>query len=199
MTVQEEESTTAWGGADTSDVVRLVALYAALSVVVGALGGLFWRLVVDLPAYRVQEGGKAVIAEEDLSAMFSLDSWFVITGAILGAALGWCAWRWFRPLGWRLSVIGAAGALVAATACWGFSLVLAPAPFKDRLSSAAPGDLVPVDFTLHAPIAVLVWAAAAMVPILLAASFSPDPDDATSGSAADRRNARARDAHEVGR
>lgn len=179
------------------DFVRWLWAYAAVCAVIGAMGGFFWRSIVRLPAYRVSEGGQAVISESDLRAVFSIDAWFVFVGMLLGAGLGWLAWRWFRPVGWPLTLIAAAGALLAAVACWSVPLLMAESPFYERLRAARAGDIVPVDFRLHAPIAVLVWAAAAMLPILVAASFMPDPDDPERASAPDAGPGRAGDRREV--
>lgn len=180
------------------DFVRWLWAYAAACGITGILGGLFWRSVVRLPAYRVTEGGQAIITESDLRAVFSIDAWFVFTGIVLGAGLGLLAWRWFRPVGWPLTIVAAAGSLLAAAVCWTVPLLLfAPRPFYERLGSAATGEVVPVDFQLHAPVAVLVWAAAAMLPVLVPASFLPDPDDPERASAADASPAGPRQGHEV--
>lgn len=168
-------------------IARWVAVYAGLCVVCGLLSALFWVCVVRLPEYEVRADGRAVIGERGLAAFFATDAWFVLTGLMVGAGLGYLAWCWFRPLGWATSALGGLGALLAAVCCWGFGSFVGPGPLADRLAGAQPGEHIPIAFELSAVSALAAWPFAAMVPLLLLATFARDPEDpdSDSGSAAD--------------
>jgi hypothetical protein len=163
--------------------LQWTSLYLLLSVVLGALGAVAWRLIVQLPTYTVQSDGKAVTTQAGLTQVFQSDAWFAGIGAVSGLLLGLLAWRWFRTLGWLAPVLAGLAALVAGVACWQLGSLLGPGPFEQRLAAANPGDVVPISLELHAPVALALWVMMAQLPVLIAASFLRDPEDPPARSA----------------
>ncbi len=159
------------------EVLAWLAGFAGLVVVVGALAGAFWWLVVDLPAYVVNENFTATTTERGLTQVFGSDAWFSGIALVVGAGLGIVAWRWFGQLGWVVSVIASLGSVIAGLVCWWTGTTLGPGSFDTRLAAAQPGDVVPVELSLHAPVALLIWVFAAVTPILLRVSLGPDPEE----------------------
>lgn len=157
--------------------LQWTSLHLLLSVVLGALGAVVWRLVVQLPAYTVQSDGKAVTTQAGITQVFQADAWFAGIGAVSGLLLGLLAWRWFRTLGWLVPVLAGLAALVSGVACWQLGMLLGPGPFDQRLAAANPGDLVPISLELHAPVALALWVMMAQLPVLIAASLLRDPED----------------------
>ncbi|HAM44226.1 MAG TPA: hypothetical protein DCM67_04255 [Propionibacteriaceae bacterium] len=154
-----------------------ILLLVGLSIVVGALAGVFWSGVVTLPSYQIQPDGSAVIGEQGLSQIVAADVWFSITGALVGAGLGLVVWKWFHPLGWPTSLLAVAAGLLAGLACWRFGTLLGPGPFEARMAAAQAGDLVPVSLELQAWSALAIWAFAAVTPVLLISSLGPDDEE----------------------
>lgn len=157
--------------------LQWMSLYVLLSVVLGAVGAVVWRLIVHLPAYTVQSDGKAVTTQAGITQVFQSDAWFAGIGAVSGLLLGLLAWRWFRTLGWLVPVLAGLAALVAGVACWQLGSLLGPGPFDQRLAAANPGDVVPIGLELHAPVALALWVMMAQLPVLIAASLLRDPED----------------------
>ncbi len=164
------------------------AVFAALAAVVGFLSGVFWWGVVDLPTYTIGEDFRGYTTERALTQFFSTDAWFAGLGLCVGAGLGYVAWRWFRDLGWPVTFFAALGALLAGTVCDLTGRWLGPQSFDARLAAASPNDVIPIDFQLHAPVVLLVWAFAAVLPVLVVSSLGPDADE-------EERPKRARSRH----
>lgn len=156
---------------------KRVLLYAATSVVLGVLAGLLWFAVVKLPAYTVNPDGSAATTVEGLTRFFGGDAWYSAIGLVVGLALGILGWRWFGKSGWLLVPIAVVGVLVAAGLCWWLGWLLGPGPLNDRLVAAKPGDVVPIELTVRAPVAVLVWVLGAILPILGRSSLGPDSEE----------------------
>ncbi len=184
-TVAEELATEPDPPAQTGSLAAWILLLVGLSIVVGALAGVFWSGVVTLPSYEIQPDGSAVIGEQGLSQIVAADVWFSITGALVGAGLGIVVWKWFRPLGWPCALLAVASGLIAALACWRFGTLLGPGPFDVRMAAAQAGDLVPVSLELQAWSALAIWAFAAVTPVLLASSLGPDDEEEIAESSRD--------------
>ena len=187
-TVAEELATEPDPPAPTGSLAAWVLLLVGLSIVVGALAGVFWSGVVTLPSYEIQPDGSAVIGEQGLSQIVAADVWFSITGALVGAGLGIVVWKWFRPLGWPCALLAVAAGLIAALACWRFGTLLGPGPFEVRMAAAQAGDLVPVSLELQAWSALAIWAFAAVTPVLLASSLGPDDEEEVGDSPRDEHS-----------
>ncbi|MGL4831522.1 MAG: hypothetical protein ACRCWS_02925 [Propionibacteriaceae bacterium] len=158
-------------------LLRRSGIFAVVVIATGILGGVLWYFIAQRPSWVIQSDGSALISERSLAQYFSTDLWFVITGAVAGLGLGAVAFRWFRTLGGWVTIIAGAGAATAAFAALGVGWILSPGPLAPRLANALPGDHVAIDFSLRSPSALLVWPFTAMIPILLLASFLPDPED----------------------
>lgn len=155
--------------------LRALGAFALGCAGIGLIAGVCWRALVELPAYRLDDASHALIAERGLASMFATDAWFACLGVLLGAATGVGAWVFFRRWQWRAVLVGALGSLLAALVCWGTGVLLGPGPLERRLARAEVGDVVPIDFQLHAHTAIALWPAAAMIPLLLAAAMAGDP------------------------
>lgn len=152
----------------------------AVCVITGALMGLFWHTVVTLPAYTITDDRAAIIREYGLTQFFSTDAWFSVIGLVAGLGIGMLVWYLFKGIGWPVAIIAVGAALLAAAICWGVGSLMGPSDFATRVSTANPGERVPVDFELRTWVSVVVWPFAAITPVLLASSLGRELSDATS-------------------
>lgn len=151
--------------------------FLALGLGLGALAGVVWWKVVDLPTYLVNEGGGASTSERGLTEFFGGDAWFGAIGVVVSLLLGAAGWRRFRNLGWPSVLVVALVALAAAAVCWFVGYRLGPGEFNPRLAAANPGDLVPIELTLRARASLLTWPFVAVIPVLLGSSLGPDDEE----------------------
>lgn len=158
--------------------IRVAAL-GAFALGAGALAGVAWWAVVDVPAYTVGPDGGAGINERGLAEFLAGDAWFVAVGLVVGLGLGVVAWRSLRDIGWPLVLVVAGLAAVAALVCWYVGHRLGPSDFVARLAAAQPGDLVPIELTLRARVSLLTWPFFAVVPVLLGSSLGRDDEEPT--------------------
>lgn len=155
---------------------RRVGLFVALGLGLGALSGVGWWALTDLPTYRVVSGGGAVTSERGLSGYIASDAWFVVCGVVVGLVVGVLAWRWFGRTGWLVVVLTAVVGAGAGLLCWAVGYRIAPGSFAVRLAAARPGDLVRIDLTVRAKSALVVWPLFAVIPVLLGSSLGRDPE-----------------------
>ena len=155
---------------------RVLAL-AALGLGLGAVAGVVWWALVELPAYTVLADGGAGIDERGLAEFAAGDAWFAAIGLVVGPALGLVAWRTLKNLGWPLVLLVAAVAVAAALVCWLVGHRLGPEDFVPRLAAAQPGDTVPIELTLRARASLLTWPFLAVVPVLLGSSLGRDDEE----------------------
>ncbi len=151
--------------------------FAALATGLGAAAGLVWWRVVELPSYSVGPNGGASTSERGLTEFFAGDAWFCVLGLVVGLVIGIVGWRMFSAVGWPVAVGVVVLALIAGLTCWAVGDALGPGPFVPRLAAARPGDLVPIELTVRAPAALVLWPFAAVVPVLLGASLGRDDDE----------------------
>lgn len=151
--------------------------YLLLALGAGALAGVLWWLVVDLPGYLVQPDGSAATSERQLAEFVAGDAWFTVIGALVSVALGWLAWARLRSLGWPVVLVSAGSATAAALVCWFVGYHLGPDEFNQRLAVARPGETVPIELTLRAKASLLVWPFVATVPVLLGSSLAHDEEE----------------------
>jgi hypothetical protein len=170
LPVVEDRRTRSWPDA------RRVALFVALGLGLGALSGVVWWAVTDLPTFRVLQTGGAVTSERGLAAYIAADAWFVVCGAVVGLVVGLLAWRWFGRVGWPVVVLTVVLGAAAGLLCWAVGHELGPGTFDVRLAAAHPGDVVPIDLTVRARAALLVWPLFAVIPVLLGSSLGRDPE-----------------------
>ncbi|HEY0238144.1 MAG TPA: hypothetical protein VGC37_05830 [Friedmanniella sp.] len=155
---------------------RRVGLFVALGLGLGALSGVAWWGLTDLPTFRVVAGGGAVTSERGLADYIAADAWFVVCGAVVGLLVGLLGWRWFSLLGWPVVLLTAVVGAVAGLLCWAVGYQIEPGSFADRLAAAQPGDVVRIDLTVRARAALVVWPFFAVVPVLLGAALGRDPE-----------------------
>ena len=155
---------------------RRVGLFVALGLGLGALSGVAWWALTDLPTFRVVPGGGAVTSERGLAGYIAADAWFVVCGTVVGLVVGVLAWRWFGRAGWPVVVLAAGLGAAAGLLCWLVGYRIGPGSFDARLAAARPGDLVPIDLTVRARVALLVWPLCAVIPVLLGSSLGRDPE-----------------------
>jgi hypothetical protein len=170
LPLPEEAVTRRWPDA------RRVLFFVALGMGLGALSGVAWWALTDLPTYRVAIGGGAVTSERGLAGYIAADAWFVVCGAVVGLVVGVLAWRWFGRAGWTVVLLTASVGAAAALLCWAVGYQIEPGSFEVRLAAAQPGDLVRIGLTVRAKAALLVWPLFAVVPVLLGSSLGRDPE-----------------------
>lgn len=149
----------------------------ALGLGLGALAGVVWEAVVDLPVYRVAADGGASTSERGLATFVAGDAWYCLLGAVGGLLLGVLAWRRFSSLGWPVVLVGTVTATAAGLLCWAVGTRLGPGDFPTRLAAAPPDSLVPIALELRARASLLVWPFLAVLPILLASSLGADEEE----------------------
>jgi hypothetical protein len=154
-----------------------VAAFTALGLGFGAVAGVVWWAVVDLPAYQINPDGGASISERGLAEFVAGDAWFCAIGLVVGVGLGAVAWRALRDLGWPLVLLVGVVALLAALVCWFVGHRLGPGDFVARLAAAHPGDLVSIELTLRARASLLTWPFFAVIPVLLGSSLGRDEEE----------------------
>lgn len=177
MSVDEpmEPITTAVPAAKMGSIQRLqLGFFLAGCVVVGVACALVWHAFVRLPEFVTGEDGSVSISERSIGRVFSIDAVYVLIGLIAGIGIGVLAWRLFARLGWLLALLAVGGALGAGAICWLIGVLIGPRNFDARVANAQAGDRIPVDFSLHAPSAVFVWALAAVIPVLLYSSLGQE-------------------------
>jgi hypothetical protein len=152
-------------------------LFVLAGAGLGALAGVIWWAVVPLPTYTVEPNGGANTTQQGLTQYVAGDAWFSLIGFVVGLAIGFAGWRLFRRIGWPVVALAIVGAVVAALVCWWVGWELGPGPFPARLAGASPGAQVPIELTLRAPVAVLVWPFAAVLVILLGSSLGRDEEE----------------------
>lgn len=179
LPVVGEEETVVFAAIDAGPPLRLalVALYVAIGLVAGVIAGVVWWAVVDLPGYTVASDGSAATTQRGLTEVFGSDAWFCAIGLVCGLGLGCLAWWWFGRIGWFSAVFALVVTGIASALCWWIGWILGPGPLSARLVAAKPGDFVPIELTVRAPVAIAVWVAAGVLPILIRSSLGPDPEE----------------------
>ena len=133
---------------------RLIG-YVVIAAGAGAVAGWLWNAIVALPTYLTSDDGSVQITERAQSEVFATDAVFVIIGLIVSVALGIVGWRFFNRLGWPVAPISVAGGLTAGATCWAVGVLQGPRNFAERVATAVPGEMVPIE--LHTTSALLVW------------------------------------------
>ena len=158
-------------------LVRDVLVHVVTAVLLGLLAGVVWNWVVDLPGWLLDGQGNATISEHGRTQEFTADYWFSIIGLVVGLVQGIWAWTWFHRRGWFAVVVAVAAAAVAALVAWQTGQAMGPSGFDERLTNGQAGDLVLIDFELRATAALAMWPLGAVIPIMIASAFMPEPDD----------------------
>lgn len=149
-----------------------------LAVGLGLLAGVVWWLIAPLPGYQLDDSGQARMGERQLVQIFAMDAWYCAIGMVVGLVIGgMCALRHARRVGWLSAPTVAVSATISALLCWGVGALLGPSHFDHRLAAAHPGDTVPVDLTVTAWPAVVVWAFMAVLPVLIWSTAARDDEE----------------------
>lgn len=156
--------------------LRVIA-FVGLGLGLGAVAGVVWWAMVDLPAYVVGAEGGAGIDERGLSEFVAGDAWFCAIGLVVGIALGVVGWRALKDVGWPLVLLTVVTSVLAGLVCWFVGHRLGPTDFVEQLATAQPGDLVPIELTLRARASLLAWPFFAVVPVLLGSSLGRDDEE----------------------
>jgi hypothetical protein len=164
-------------GATRGRTALRVVLYLLGAAGLGAVAGLVWWQVVDLPVYVVGPGGGASTTERGLTQYVAGDAWFSLIGFLAGLGLGLAAWRLFRRMGWPVVLLAMVAAVLASVICWFVGWELGPGPFPPRLDAAPPGSRIPIELTVRARVALLVWPFGAVLVLLLASSLGRDEEE----------------------
>jgi hypothetical protein len=146
------------------------------SSLLGVLAGVVWWAVTPLPTFTVDEAGNANASQRDLTTMVAADAWYTSLGLTAGLVIGLVAWRLFRDNGWGVAILVLVAGFGAGLLCWWTGHRLGPDDFAARLAQARGGAVVEVELTLVARVALMTWPFAAMLPVLLGASLSTDPE-----------------------
>ncbi|MBO0810475.1 MAG: hypothetical protein J2P23_00350 [Microlunatus sp.] len=151
--------------------------FLLLCVLIGVGAGVLWEKIVKLPGYTVAQNGSAATTERGLTEFVAGDAWFSAVGFFVSIGLGIIAWKWFGRLGWPVVIVAIIGAVCSGLVCWWVGYRLGPGDFESRLAAARPGDFVPIALNLRTPVALLVWAFGAVIPVLLRASLGKDEEE----------------------
>lgn len=158
-------------------IVLRAFLFLLAAAGLGAVAGVVWWAVVDLPVYVVGPDGGASTSQQGLTQYVAGDAWYSLIGFVGGLGLGLAAWRLFRRIGWPVVPLVIVSTVVAALICWLVGWQLGPGPFAPRLAEAAAGQSVPIELTVRARAAVLVWPFAGVLVILLGSSLGRDDEE----------------------
>lgn len=157
-------------------ILQRATSFAGICLVIGAAAGWLWNRFTTLPEFVTGEDRTLAMSERSSMQFFTPDAGFVLIGLIVGIGLGVLGWYWGRRLGWPAALLTPAGGVLAGAMCWLVGWAIGPRNFDQRVAAAQPGDLVSVDFTLRSPVALLVWAIAALLPVFLYSALSGEPD-----------------------
>ena len=156
---------------------RLRWRWLQLLGVVVALGipmGVMWAFLSRRPGYVVSQDLGAGLSERGLADVFSADALFVCLAAVSGIIIGLLSWWRFQDRNWTVCAAAILGSFAASLVMWQLGLVIAPPTFDERLAAAQPGDVIPIDLSLHSLSALLVGPFCAITPVMLLAAFLPE-------------------------
>lgn len=160
-----------------------IAILLAAAAIVGLLAAVIWTRLTVLPGYTVGDDGSAVTSEYGLTQFIAADASFALIGVLAGVGIG-VTWWWAlgprdrRPgIGWPVVLLAVVAAAVAGVLCWQVGEVLGAQDFDARLRAARPGEVVPIDFTLRAKAALLLWPLGASAAFVAIGAVAPDREE----------------------
>lgn len=144
-------------------------------VVVGLVCGGLWWSVTDLAVFTKQDDGVS-LGELQTGKRFNADGWYAMIAMVAGLLAGGVL-TWWRQRDFRLTVLLVlVGSAVAAAVMAGTGQLLGPGDPEAALQAAEVGERVPVQLTVTAKAAYLVWPIAALVGTLMVL-WSPPKDE----------------------
>ena len=156
-----------------ADVTVVLGVLAALGVLCGVL---WWLLVTPAEFTRVASGG-GEMGEVDLGRRFSADGWYSVLAIGAGLPAGF-ALAWWRARDYLLTAgLLVLGSCLAAGLSLGVGFVLGPPQPDEVLLHAAAGVRVPVQLTVQAHTAVLLWPLAVLLGALVVLLSKPLAED----------------------
>jgi hypothetical protein len=144
-------------------------------VVVGALGGILWSVLVD-PAVLTKSRDGAAMGEVELSRRFAVDGWYSVIAIVAGFLSG-LGLTWWRSRDFRLTVVVLVlGAVAAAWVMATVGAALGPEDPEAVLAEAERGARAPVALAVSAVPFYLMWPVAALAGSLMVLWSSPGVD-----------------------
>ncbi len=166
-------------------VVVDVATILGTFLVLGAVCGLVWWLVVDPAVFIRTRGGGGAMGEVELSKRFAADGWYSVIAIVAGFPSG-IGLTWWRSRDFRLTtVLLVPGAALAAAVMAAVGRAVGPESPGVALAHAARGARVPVDLAVSATPSYLMWPIAVLFGALMVLWSSARPDEDPSRAAAD--------------
>ncbi|HSE08908.1 MAG TPA: hypothetical protein VLB29_09585 [Nocardioidaceae bacterium] len=149
----------------------IVVVLGAL-VLVGAVCGVIWWLVVDPAEFTKTRGGGAM-GELDLAKRFNADGWYSVIAILVGFVSG-VVLTWWRDRDYRLTtVLLVVGAALAAAAMALVGRVLGPGDPQGGLPLLERGERVPVQLEVLATVTYLTWPIAVLAGALMVLWSAP--------------------------
>lgn len=163
------------------DVVTVLGTF----LVLGAVCGVVWWLVVDPAVFIRTRGGGGAMGEVELSKRFGADGWYSVIAIVAGFLSG-IGLTWWRSRDFRLTtVLLVPGAALAAAVMAAVGRAVGPESPGIALAHAARGARVPVDLAVSATPSYLMWPIAVLFGALMVLWSSVKPDDDPSKHPAD--------------
>lgn len=150
--------------------------FTLLTVLLGIASGAIWHAFVKLPTFITGDDRTLAMSERSSMQLFRLDAGFVLIGLVVGLIVGVLAWYRLNRLGWPVAFVSSLGGALAGLLCWGTGWLIGPRDFYSRVATAQPGQEIPIDFTLRSPSGLVIWALAALLPVLLYSALTPKLD-----------------------
>lgn len=150
----------------------VVAVLGGL-LLVGAVSGVVWWLLVDPAEYTAAPGGAGSMGELELAGRFAADGWYAVVALVVGFLSG-VGLTWWRSRDLRVTtLLLVPGAALAAAAMAFVGGLLGPQDSEELLAGAARGDTVPVELAVSAFPAYLMWPIGVLAGALMVLWSSP--------------------------
>jgi hypothetical protein len=153
-----------------------------ISLLVGLVVGVVWRLVAPEVMVEVSDGRTALIPLQ-ARRLFDVDAWFAILGACAGAALTLVMFTRHRHLPVTALTGLVAGGVLGSLVAWRLGALLGPGAMAPRVADAADGAQLALPRDLEATGVLLVWPVVAVGIVLVLTALTDDRTQFRIGSA----------------
>ena len=166
LTTGEEPETRRSSAPRPREALRDAVLVLGCYLILGLACGVLWWLVFD-PAMFTKVGDRGSMGEVELSKRFNSDGWYAVIGTLTGlvSKVVITAWRSRDFLLTTCMIVVGSAVAAALMALTGYAL--GPGDTDAALSAAAAGEQVPIQLTVTAKAAYLVWPAATLIGALV--------------------------------
>ncbi|UPK73340.1 hypothetical protein MU582_12910 [Nocardioidaceae bacterium SCSIO 66511] len=155
-------------------------------VVLGALAGWVWSALAQPAEYAAYRGPDGLIAyyssEAEFGHDFEVDLVYAGIGALAallgGLVTGWRYWG----LGWPVTALAGAVALLTACLAWWLGTQFGPASLDESLAGARAGDTFTGPVELGARSIVLIWPIAALIGVMVSVWLRAPRDELFYGA-----------------